>query len=238
VCGIVGIAAYNASVPLVPLERALEAIAHRGPDDSGFKVISVSSPNLLEIGLGNRRLSILDLSAAGHQPMNDPATGNWITYNGEVYNFREVRAKLESEGVSFSSQSDTEVVLKAYGKWGEECLHEFRGMFAFAIWDEARQRLFIARDRLGIKPLYYFFNDGQLIFSSEVRSLLQSDLVPRRLNAPGLLDYLTFGSVCDPVTLIEGVFALRPAIISFGSKGESRRLNIGKLVLRRKVAPR
>jgi asparagine synthase (glutamine-hydrolysing) len=209
VCGIVGIAAYKSPVPVGLLERALEAIAHRGPDDSGLQVIKITSPVPLEIGLGNRRLSILDLSAAGHQPMNDPVTGNWITYNGEVYNFRDVRAKLEREGVGFSSQSDTEVVLKAYGRWGEKCLHEFRGMFAFAIWDETRQRLFIARDRLGIKPLYYSFNDDQLLFSSEVRSLLQTGLVPRRLSSTGLLNYLTFGSVCDPATLIEGVYALR-----------------------------
>ena len=208
-CGIVGIAAYKTPVPVGSLERALEAIAHRGPDDSGVQVIKIESPVPLELGLGNRRLSILDLSAAGHQPMNDPATGNWITYNGEVYNFRDVRAKLEAEGIGFSSQSDTEVVLKAYGRWGEKCLDEFRGMFAFAIWDEARQRLFIARDRLGIKPLYYFFDDGRLLFSSEVRSLLQTGLVPRRLNSTGLLNYLTFGSVCDPATLIEGVYALK-----------------------------
>jgi asparagine synthase (glutamine-hydrolysing) len=209
VCGIVGIAAYKTSVPVAPLEQALEAIAHRGPDDSGLQVIKITSPVPLEIGFGNRRLSILDLSAAGHQPMNDPATGNWITYNGEVYNFRDVRAKLEGEGIRFSSQSDTEVVLKAFGRWGEKCLDEFRGMFAFAIWDEARQRLFIARDRLGIKPLYYSFNDAQLLFSSEVRSLLQTGLIPRRLSSTGLLNYLTFGSVCDPATLIEGVYALR-----------------------------
>lgn len=218
-CGIVGIAAYNASVPVASLERALDAIAHRGPDDSGLKVITVSSPNPLEIGLGNRRLSILDLSSAGHQPMNDPTTGNWITYNGEVYNFRDIRSTLESEGVAFFSESDTEVVLKAYGKWGEKCLDEFRGMFAFAIWDDARKRLFIARDRLGIKPLYYSFNDGQLLFSSEVRSLLQTELVPRRLSEVGLLNYLSFGSVCDPATLIDGVFALRPGHYLTWEKG-------------------
>jgi asparagine synthase (glutamine-hydrolysing) len=184
-------------------------MAHRGPDDSGLQLIRVSSVIPFEIGLGNRRLSIIDLSPAGHQPMQDPETGNWIVYNGEVYNFQDIRAKLEREGVNFLSQSDTEVVLKAYGKWGERCLHEFRGMFAFAIWDNDRKRLFLARDRMGIKPLYYSLKDGNLIFASEVRALLESGLVPRRLNPVGLLNYLTFGSAYDPETLIEGINALR-----------------------------
>jgi asparagine synthase (glutamine-hydrolysing) len=203
-------AVHDGSAPVSCLERALEAIAHRGPDDSGLKVIKSSSPVPVEVCLGNRRLSILDLSPAGHQPMHDPATGNWIAYNGEVYNFRDVRARLEREGVEFSSQSDTEVILKAYGRWGEECLHEFRGMFAFAIWDEPRQRLFVARDRLGIKPLYYFAGGGRLLFASEVRALLKSGLVPRRLSPTGFSNYLTFGSVYDPATLIEGVKSLLP----------------------------
>jgi len=208
VCGIVGFATCNTPVPVGCLAQAVKAMAHRGPDDSGQQSIRVSSPIPLEIGLGNCRLAILDLSRTGHQPIQDTKTGNWIVYNGEVYNFQEVRAKLEREGIRFFSQSDTEVVLKAYGKWGERCVHEFRGMFAFAIWDAQRQRLFLARDRLGIKPLYYVHKDRQIFFASEVRALLESGLVPRRLNPVGLLNYLGFGSIYDPATLIEGVYAL------------------------------
>ncbi len=142
--------------------------------------------------------------------MNDPATGNWIVYNGELYNFREVRAKLEREGLHFNSHSDTEVILKAYGRWAEKCLHEFRGMFAFAIWDAQQHRLFVARDSMGIKPLYFWQSDRYFLFSSEVRTLLGTGLVPRRIDSAGLMNYLTFGSLYDPNTLLEGVNALLP----------------------------
>jgi asparagine synthase (glutamine-hydrolysing) len=219
VCGIFGIASYKTSISVECLRRATDAMAHRGPDDSGVQLIRVSSVIPFEIGLGNRRLAIIDLSSAGHQPMQDPKTGNWIVYNGEVYNFRDIRAKLEQEDVNFLSQSDTEVVLKAYAKWGEKCLHEFRGMFAFAIWDNVRKRMFLARDRMGVKPLYYFFNGDKLIFASEVCALLETGLIPRRLNLIGLLNYLTFGSVYDPETLIEGVYALRAGHYLFWENG-------------------
>jgi asparagine synthase (glutamine-hydrolysing) len=207
-CGIFGIIGRNARVPAEVLERATKSLAHRGPDDSGTVILRASTPEPIEIGLGNRRLAILDLSPQGHQPMNDPATGNWIVYNGEVYNFREVRAKLERQGVYFGSHSDTEVILKAYACWGEKCLDEFRGMFAFAIWDASRQRLFVARDPMGIKPLYYFRSDQYFVFSSEVRTLLGTGLVPPRIDPAGLVSYLTFGSLYDPNTLVIGVHAL------------------------------
>jgi asparagine synthase (glutamine-hydrolysing) len=209
-CGIVGIVGLKAQVSPELLERATRSLAHRGPDDSGTVILRDSVPEKIEVGLGNRRLAILDLSPLGHQPMNDPATGNWIVYNGEVYNFREVRARLEQAGLRFSSLSDTEVILKAYALWGEKCLLEFRGMFAFAIWDAQQRRLFIARDPMGIKPLYYYQSDQYFIFSSEVRTLLGTDLVPRIIDPAGLINYLAFGSVCDPNTLVEGVRSLPP----------------------------
>ena len=209
-CGIVGIIGLNAPVPAELLERANSSLAHRGPDDGGTVILRDSARGEVEIGLGNRRLAILDLSPLGHQPMNDPATGNWIVYNGEVYNFREVRAQLEQAGARFNSSSDTEVILQAYAHWGEKCLHEFRGMFAFAIWDAQRHLLFVARDPMGIKPLYYFQSDRYFIFASEVRTLLGTGLVPRSINAAGLVNYLTFGSLYDPNTLVENVTALPP----------------------------
>jgi asparagine synthase (glutamine-hydrolysing) len=207
-CGIFGIVAHNARVPADVLERATRSLAHRGPDDSGTVIVRDPGREAVEVGLGNRRLAILDLSPLGHQPMNDPATGSWIAYNGEVYNFREVRAKLEREGLHFSSASDTEVILKAYSQWGEKCLSEFRGMFAFAIWDAQRHRLFLARDPMGIKPLYYFKSDHHFIFSSEVRTLLGTGLVPRRIDPAGVINYLSFGSLYDPNTLVDGVMSL------------------------------
>jgi asparagine synthase (glutamine-hydrolysing) len=209
-CGIVGIVGLKAQVSAELLERATRSLAHRGPDDSGTVILRDSGREKIEVGLGNRRLAILDLSPFGHQPMCDPATGNWIVYNGEVYNFREVRARLEQAGLRFNSLSDTEVILKAYGLWGEKCLPEFRGMFAFAIWDAQQRRLFIARDPMGIKPLYYYQSDRYFIFSSEVRTLLGTDLVPRVIDPAGLINYLTFGSVYDPNTLVEGVRSLPP----------------------------
>jgi asparagine synthase (glutamine-hydrolysing) len=219
-CGIFGIIGLNARVPADVLERATRSLAHRGPDDSGTVILRDSVRESIEIGLGNRRLAILDLSPLGHQPMNDPATGNWIVYNGEIYNFREVRTKLERKGVYFGSHSDTEVILKAYARWGEECLHEFRGMFAFAIWDAQRHRLFVARDPMGIKPLYYYRSDQYFIFSSEVRTLLGTGLVPRRIDPAGLVSYLSFGSLYDPNTLVEGVNALPPGCWLTWEKGQ------------------
>jgi asparagine synthase (glutamine-hydrolysing) len=229
-CGIFGIIAQNARVPAEVLERATQSLAHRGPDDSGTVILRDSSRGAIEIGLGNRRLAILDLSPLGHQPMNDPATGNWIVYNGEVYNFREVRAKLERQGVYFGSHSDTEVILKAYARWGEKCLHEFRGMFAFAIWDAQRHRLFVARDPMGIKPLYYFHSDRYFMFSSEVRTLLGTGLVPRKIDPAGVIGYLTFGSLYDPNTLIEGVNALAPGCFLTWDQGRVKQVQYWDLV--------
>jgi asparagine synthase (glutamine-hydrolysing) len=204
-CGIFGIIARDARIPDGVLERGTRSLAHRGPDDSGTVLLRDGSA---EIGLGNRRLAILDLSPLAHQPMHDPATGNWVVYNGEIYNFRDVRRELEQAGQSFVSHSDTEVLLHAYALWGADCVHKFRGMFAFALWDARQHSLFLARDPMGIKPLYVAQTDRYFLFASEVRSLLGSDLVARKLDPVGLVNYLTFGSAYDPLTLIAGVRAL------------------------------
>jgi asparagine synthase (glutamine-hydrolysing) len=208
-CGIFGIVGHKARVSPEVLARATQSLAHRGPDDGGT-IILRDSVDAVEIGLGNRRLAILDLSPQGHQPMHDANTGNWIVYNGEIYNFRDVRGELERAGTNFVSHSDTEVLLKAYARWGEQCLVKFRGMFAFAIWDASRHRLFMARDPMGIKPLYYARAGSYFLFSSEVRTLLGTGLVPRRIDRAGLINYLAFGSAYDPLTLVDGVRALPP----------------------------
>jgi asparagine synthase (glutamine-hydrolysing) len=142
--------------------------------------------------------------------MHDAGTGNWLAYNGEIYNFQKIRPELEKLGHRFHSSGDTEVLLKAYGEWGEDCLGRLAGMFAFALWDARREKLFLARDRLGVKPLYYYASSGLFLFGSEIRALLAGGLVPRRLDMTGLASYLAFGAVQDPLTIIEGVRSLPP----------------------------
>src|SRR6202795_158201 len=207
-CGIVGILAFKTSIPAGVLEQATRSLEHRGPDDSGTILIEETQPQPMQIGLGHRRLSILDLSPLGHQPMHDPATGNWIVFNGEIYNFRELRKELEDLGVEFKSNSDTEVILAAYRVWGESCLMRLGGMFAFALWDARGNRLLLARDPMGIKPLYYFQSAQIFIFASEVRTLLQTGLIPRKADITGVLSYLTFGSASEPWTIVEGIESL------------------------------
>src|SRR5215469_7286060 len=209
-CGIIG-AWFTGDHPdpFEAIEIGLAALAHRGPDDGGE--VLIRAPAGGQIILGNRRLAILDLSNAGHQPMHDEVMGNWIAYNGEVYNFAEIRTQLESLGYRFHSNTDTEVLLKSYGAWGPDCVTRWRGMFAAAIWDATKQRLFIVRDRLGVKPLYYHKRGGLFIFSSEVRSLMATGLVPRRISTAGLDSFLIFGALQDPLTLVDGVEALPPA---------------------------
>jgi asparagine synthase (glutamine-hydrolysing) len=209
-CGIVGILARNSRIPPAVLEQATRSLAHRGPDDSGAVLLKDTQLEPLEIGFGHRRLAILDLSPLGHQPMQDPVTGNWIVYNGEIYTFRELRKELEATGVQFKSHSDTEVILAAYRVWGESCLARLAGMFAFALWDAPRKRLLLARDPMGIKPLYYHQSEQIFIFASEVRTLLRTGLVPRKPDRTGVLSYLAFGSVYEPWTIVEGVMSVPP----------------------------
>lgn len=184
-----------------------EHLLHRGPDDQG---LSQRREGAREVTLGHTRLAILDLSPAGHQPMLDPQTGNQITYNGEIYNFQELRRALGSGPESWRSHTDTEVILRAYSRWGKDCLQHLRGMFAFAIWDAGQQTLFLARDRLGIKPLYYYQGDNFFAFASEVRALLASGLVPRHVDPNALWDYLAYQSVPAPRTMIQRVRSLPP----------------------------
>lgn len=200
------------------LASMVERVRHRGPDDRGWVTLGIKGNGA--VGLGHTRLAILDISPAGRQPMTDPQTANRITYNGEVYNYRELRKQLDGDGVTWRSNSDTEVILKAYAKWGKDCLEHLRGMFAFAVWDARLQELFLCRDRLGIKPLYYYKGDGFFLFASEVRALLATGLVPRALDAVALWEYLAYQAVPAPRTLIEGVRALSPgAWLSVGATG-------------------
>jgi asparagine synthase (glutamine-hydrolysing) len=206
-CGIFGIVSRGAPLPADVLPGAARSLAHRGPDDSGAILLKTDSE---EIGLAHTRLSIIDLSPLGHQPMHDPITGNWIVFNGEIYNFRDLREELEVAGIEFKSHSDTEVILAAYRVWGDACLTRLSGMFAFGLWDARRKRLLLARDPMGVKPLYYHQAARTLVFASEVRTLLGTGLVQRKADPDGVLSYLTFGSVCEPWTIVEGVRAVPP----------------------------
>ena len=208
-CGIIGIVTNKSRHEITAaITQATRALGHRGPDDEGIEIMTDERDGLT-VAFGHRRLSILDLSSAGHQPMRDEVTGNWITYNGEVFNFRDIRRGLASQA-TFHSESDTEVLLKGYGLRGLDAIKQWRGMFALGIWEAVRQRLILMRDRLGIKPLYYYHDGQTFIFASEIRALLETNLVPRCLSRAAVESYLTYGSVQQPLTMIENVYALMP----------------------------
>jgi len=198
-CGISGIFNLNGEpVSPVLLRKMTDAIAHRGPDGEGFYTDSF-------IGLGHRRLAIIDLSPAGDQPMITPDGQFAIVYNGEVYNFQELRAELESLGRQFRSRTDSEVVLHAYAAWGPECVKRFNGMFAFAIWDKTKQELFLARDRYGIKPIYYTFAGQYFIFASEQKAIITHPAVRREIDLEALLEYFTFQNIFTDRTLLKDI---------------------------------
>src|SRR5258706_3778032 len=177
-CGIAGILKFDpgATVDEARLRRMRDVLRHRGPDAEGLVIAG-------HVGLAHRRLSIIDI-AGGRQPMASADQTLWITYNGEVYNFRELRAELETRGYRFTTNSDTEVVLRAYEAFGEACVERLRGMFAFAVWDQKHRKLFLARDRLGIKPLYYAERGGELLFVSEINAILAAGSICPRFNRP------------------------------------------------------
>lgn len=201
-CGIAGIFHIDgASASGVLLKRMTDAIAHRGPDGEGHYIDG-------GLGLGHRRLAIIDLSEAGHQPMSTEDGRYVIAYNGEVYNFKELRIELESIGHRFHSSTDSEVVLKALAEWGEQALTRFNGMFALALWDKSERRLMLARDRYGIKPLYYAWVGSTLLFASEIKAIIASSLYRTRMDKEGLLEYMTFQNFFTDRTLFEGVHLL------------------------------
>jgi asparagine synthase (glutamine-hydrolysing) len=212
-CGICGIAARNlTAAQLASVYSMTAALSHRGPDSNGIEALG-------SCALGNTRLAILDLSERGHQPMPNDDRSCWITYNGECYNAAELRESLVSRGHKFRSATDTEVVLHLYDELGETCVERLRGMFAFAIWDGRRGRLLLARDRLGIKPLYYASTPGGFVFASEIKTILASDLPSRRVDAHGMRAFLRLGHIPPPWTAVRGVQPLEPGHIGIWENG-------------------
>ncbi|ETX08270.1 MAG: hypothetical protein ETSY2_06330, partial [Candidatus Entotheonella gemina] len=207
-CGIAGLVTGREMPEMRErLEVMTDVLTHRGPDDRGIYLSPAG--RRLRAGLGHRRLSIIDLDG-GHQPMANETDDIWITYNGEIYNHQELRTTLEAQGHRYRTQSDTETIVHAYEQYGVDCVHQLRGMWAFAIWDEERQRLFVARDRLGIKPLYYTVHHGVFCFASEIKSLLASRLTAPEVNHGELPEFLTFGYTCGEATLFQGIRKLMP----------------------------
>src|SRR6202045_2200758 len=212
VCGICGVAFASRKTDAESRVRAMAAaMLHRGPDEEGFLTGDARAPGL---ALGMRRISIIDL-AGGQQPIWNETRDVAVIYNGELYNYRDLRERLTLLGHRFATQSDTEILVHAWEEWGEECLTELRGMFAFALLDlrgrfATAPLLFLARDPMGIKPLYYTQTSEGFAFASEVRALVAGGMAPRQLSQDAITAYLLFGSVSEPVTILEGGFSLPP----------------------------
>jgi asparagine synthase (glutamine-hydrolysing) len=219
-CGIVGwIAHAGTAPPHESLGPMLDALAHRGPDDSGICMRRGTAGE--DVVLGHRRLAIIDPNGA-RQPMCDAAAGLTLTYNGEIYNFRELRETLVGAGYTFTRDSDTEVLLRAYQHWGAEVVHHLRGMFAFAIWDASRGRLFLARDRFGEKPLYLYEDARGLFFASEVKALLRLPGICAEVDAHAIWDYLSYRYVPGPKTLFARIRKLMPGCCAIWERGALR----------------
>lgn len=213
-CGICGTYNYkshkNVSEELI--DRMCRQIIHRGPDDQGIHVKD-------DFGFGMRRLSIIDVEG-GHQPIHNEDKSVWVVLNGEIYNFKELREELEKKGHVFTTNSDTEIIVHAYETYGLDCIQKLRGMFAFALWDYEKKRLFMARDRVGKKPLYYAVSDQGLVFGSEIKSILEDRSVKRSVNLKALDLYLTYLYVPSPLTMFEGIYKLPPAGYLICEKGK------------------
>lgn len=207
-CGISVILSTSADQIALPeaLERMNHAQFHRGPDGEGIKILSGEG---VTVGLGHRRLSIIDL-AGGSQPMSNEDDTVWITYNGEIYNHAELRKELEARGHRYRTHSDTETIVHAYEEWGPDCVKRLRGMFAFVIWDSKKRELFAVRDRMGIKPFYYAATDDTLLCASEIKGIVSSGVHPAKINAQGVPEFVTLGYIAGEETLFDGVKKLLP----------------------------
>src|SRR2546429_2696747 len=215
-CGIAGQFNFQRHEPVEreAIVRMARSIAHRGPDDEGF---FIAGP----VGLGFRRLSIIDL-AGGHQPMSDGEETVWVIFNGEIYNYRELRAELQVKGHHFRTNSDTEVIIHGYKEWGTDVFNHLNGMFGLAIWDVRNQRLVVARDAMGIKLIYYRIANGQLTFGSEVRPVTAAEECKPNVDPAALNLFLRFRYTPSPLTIFDGIRKLAPGTMLVIEKEESR----------------
>ncbi len=215
-CGIAGQFNFERREPVEreTIVRMARSIAHRGPDDEGF---FISGP----VGLGFRRLSIIDL-AGGHQPMSDAEETVWVIFNGEIYNYRELRAELQNKGHRFRTNSDTEVIVHGYKEWDTDVFNHLNGMFGLAIWDVPNERLVLARDAMGIKLIYYKIDNGQLIFGSEIRPILSAEKSKAEVNPVALNLFLRFRYTPSPLTIFQGIRKLAPGAMLIAEKGKCR----------------
>ena len=229
-CGIAGFGGIGVKVEPQWIQKMTDTLIHRGPDDEGYLAVNISPPGVFHlIGkdskvpghsiekfkqpvhffLGHRRLSILDPSPAGHQPMSNKKKNIWIVYNGEIYNYLELRETLRQMGCNFRTNTDTEVLLSAYEQWGENCLEKLDGMWSFVIYDKQKNILFGARDRFGVKPLYYYQDRGYFAFASEIKALVTLPFIHRVINPEAVFDFLAFSGL-DFVeeSFFKGIFEL------------------------------
>lgn len=204
-CGIAGFCDFNSQTEQETLIRMTDQLIHRGPDDCGYKILQFQNSR---VGLGHRRLSVIDLSPLGHQPMNYEHLD--IVFNGEIYNFREIRIELEKSGFKFKSHSDTEVILAGYAQWGIEVVNKFIGMFAFALVDSKLKKMFLVRDRVGVKPLYYHNAGNVVLFSSELKSFHQHRVFSKRIVDSGLTNFIQFGYTIGSNTIFQNTFKVKP----------------------------
>ncbi len=209
-CGFAGFIDYRGRGSEQVLADMIEVIFHRGPDDHG---IELRTAGQAQLGFGFRRLSIIDLTDAGHQPMIDDQTGNLIVFNGEVYNFSEIRRELEKEGFSFKSRTDTEVILKAYARWGKDCVRRFNGMFAIVIHDLPGNKVLMIRDRLGVKPLHYYWNDDVFLFGSELKSFHRHPAFCKEIDYSSAALFFEHGYIHAPYSIFKNTFKLLPGSI-------------------------
>ena len=204
-CGISGFIDFNKKTDLEVLEKMNRIMAHRGPDGEGYGMYQTADA---KVGLGHRRLSIIDLSEGGHQPKTFGSLH--LTFNGEIYNYAEIKKTLEQKGHQFNSHSDSEVILHAYKEWGSDALQQFIGMFAFVIYDEAKQQIFACRDRAGVKPFFYYFKDGLFLFGSELKALMQHPAFEKQINTDAVGAFLQFGYVPTPHCIFNNTHKLNP----------------------------
>lgn len=217
-CGIAGLLGpHPRETGLAAVERMIAALRHRGPDGKGAEALEAG--NGRRLFLGHARLTILDLTEQAAQPMSDPSTGSWLAFNGEIYNYTELRRELEAKGHRFRSTGDTEVLLKSLIEWGPEAMKRLRGMYAFAFWDGRGSRLVLGRDPQGIKPLLLMRQGESMIFASELRALSASGLGALTLNRMGVRSYLTFGTVIEPASIVEEVVAVPPGHVVISDPG-------------------